>query len=145
MRKSKVFMLLLAVFVCGICFAVPQNAVEIATGNNASVASVNYRVSFLEKSTDGNNVSAAGPFYTATYKDETGSHYFDHDGVAYVGANGVVSFYTYQMSFVSVVQILVNNGAVTYVLGTSGGTYTLPPITSNTTITIIYQLGSGGN
>lgn len=86
-----------------------------------------------------------GPFYTATYKDDTGSHYFDHDGIADVGANGVVSFSTYSYSGQTVVQILVDNGRVTYVLGTSGGTYTLPPITSNTTITIIYQLGSGVN
>ena len=145
MKKTKVIMLLLSFLVCGICFATPQNMEETVAGNNPSVASASYRVSFFEKSTDGLDVSAAGPFYTATYTDDAGTHYFNHDGIANVGANGVVSFYTYQMSGQTVVQILVNNGRVTYVLGTSGGTYTLPPITSNTTITIIYQLGSGGN
>lgn len=145
MKKTKVIMLLLSFFVCGICFATPQNIEETFAGNNPSVASASYRVSFFEKSTDGSDVSAAGPFYTATYTDDTGSHYFDHDGIVNVGANGVVSFYTYQMSGMAVVQILVNNGTVTYVLGTSGGTYELPPITSNTSITIIYQLGSGVN
>ncbi|MFV0582273.1 MAG: hypothetical protein ACK5N4_09530 [Parabacteroides gordonii] len=145
MKKTKVIMLLLFFFVCGICFATPQNMEETVASNNPSVASTTYKVSFFERSTTGLDVSVAGPFYTATYKDDTGSHYFDHDGIADVGANGVVSFSTYSYSGQTVVQILVDNGRVTYVLGTSGGTYTLPPITSNTTITIIYQLGSGGN
>ncbi|KKB54024.1 hypothetical protein [Parabacteroides gordonii] len=145
MKKTKVLMLLLSFFVCGVCFATPQNMEEVTDGNNSSVASTTYKVSFIERSTTGQDVSVAGPFYMASYKDDTGSHDFNHDGIADVGANGVVSFYTYKESSQTVVQILVDNGRVTYVLGTSGGTYTLPPITSNTTITIIYQLGSGGN
>lgn len=145
MKKTKVLMLLLSFFVCGVCFATPQNMEEVTVGNNPSVASTTYKVSFIERSTTGLDVSVAGPFYTATYKDETGSHYFNHDGIADVGANGIVSFYTYQMSGQAVVQILVDNGRATYVLGTSGGTYELPPITSNTTITIIYRLGNEGN
>ena len=98
---------------------------ETVASNNPSVASTTYKVSFFERSTTGLDVSVAGPFYTATYKDDTGSHYFDHDGIADVGANGVVSFSTYSYSGQTVVQILVDNGRVTYVLGTSGGTYTL--------------------
>lgn len=145
MKKTKVLMLLLFFFVCGICFAASQNMEEVNDGNNPSVTSTTYKVSFIEKSTTGLDVSVAGPFYDASYKDETGSHYFNHDGIADVGANGIVSFYMYPVSGQTVVQILVNNGSVTYVLGTSEGFYTLPPITSNTTITIIYQLGSGGN
>ena len=145
MKKTKVFMLLLSFFVCGVCFAASQNMEEVTDGNNPSVVSTTYKVSFFERSTTGLDVSVAGPFYDATYTDDTGSHYFDHDGIADVGANGVVSFSTYSYSGQTIVQILVDNGRVTYVLGTSGGTYTLPPITSNTTITIIYQLGSGGN
>ena len=145
MKKTKVVMLLLSFFVCGMCFAAPQNKAEAIAGNNLSVTSTTYKVNFLEISTTGLDVSVAGPFYDATYTDDTGTHNFSHDGIADVGANGVVSFSTYSYSSQTVVQILVDNGRVTYVLGTSGGTYTLPPITSNTTITIIYQLGSGVN
>lgn len=145
MKKTKVLMLLISFFVCGVCFATPQNMEEVTDGNNPSVASTTYKVSFFEWSTTGLDVSVAGPFYMAIYKDDTGSHYFNHDGIADVGANGIVTFTCYPYSGQSVVQILVDNGHVTYVLGTSEGTYTLPPITSNTTITIIYRLGNEGN
>lgn len=143
MKKTKVFMLLLSFFVCGVCFAIPQKMEETTADNNPNVASTTYRVRFFEKSTTGLDVSVAGPFYMASYKDGTGSHYFNHDGIANVGANGVVSFYMYPESM-TVVQILVDNGSFTSVLDPSKDFYTLPPITSNTTITIIYQLGSGG-
>ena len=145
MKKTKILMLLLSFFVCGVCFATPQSMEEVTDGNNPSVASTTYKVSFFEWSTTGLDVSVAGPFYTATYTDNTGTHNFNHYGVADVEANGIVSFSTYSYSGQTIVQILVDNGHITYVLGTSGGTYTLPPITSNTTITIIYRLGNEGN
>lgn len=146
MRKVKACMLLITLFVCSVCFATQhsQYTGETVIVNTPGIANTTYKVSFFEKSTDGKDVSVAGPFYTATYTDETGSHYFNYDGIAYVGVNGVVSFYTYQGSALTIVQILVNNGTITYELGTSGGSYTLPPITSNTTITIIYQVENGG-
>lgn len=145
MKKTKVLILLLSFFVCGVCFAASQNVEEAPVGNNPSVASTTYKVSFFEISTDGRDVSVAGPFYTATYTDDTGTHYFDWHGIADVGANGIVSFYTYPGSSMEIVQIIVNNGIAGYILATSGGSFTLPPIKSDTTITIIYQLGSGGN
>lgn len=144
MKKTKIFMLLLSFFIYGICFATSQNVEETNTGNNLSVASTTYKVSFIERSTTGLDVSVAGPFYMASYKDETGSHSFNYDGIADVGANGVVSFYMYPESM-TVVQILVDNGSFISVLDPSKDFYTLPPIISNTTITIIYQLGSGGS
>ena len=144
MKKTKVFMLLLSFFVCGVCFAAPQNMDEVTDGNNPSVASTTYKVSFFERSTTGLDVSVAGPFYMAFYKDDAGSHYFNHDGIADVEANGIVSFYMYPESM-TVVQILVDNGTYTSVLDPTQDYYELPPITSNTTITIIYRLRNEGN
>ena len=68
MKKTKVLMLLLSFFVCGVCFATPQNMEEVTDGNNSSVASTTYKVSFIERSTTGQDVSVAGPFYMASYK-----------------------------------------------------------------------------
>lgn len=51
MKKTKVLMLLLSFFVCGVCFATPQNMEEVTDGNNSSVASTTYKVSFIERST----------------------------------------------------------------------------------------------
>lgn len=144
MKKTKVYMLLLSFLVCGICFATSHNIEEAPIDNNLRVANTTYKVRFIERSTTGQDVSVAGPFYTASYKDDTGLHYFNHDGIADVGTNGIVSFYLYPESM-TVIQILVDNGTFTSILDPTKKYYELPPITSNTTITIIYQLGGGSN
>lgn len=144
MKKTKVVMLLLSFFVCGMCFAASQETSESNEMNGLSVASAGYTVNITETSTDGRDVSVAGPFYHASYTDDNGSGDFDYYGNATVGNNGVVTLSTHDYGGMTVVQIVIISKTYTAEVGTSAGIYTIP-ITSDATIKIIYQLGSGRN
>lgn len=138
MRKTKFIMLSIFLIVYGIGFAAPQNPVVF---NALSMASNTYEVNITETSTDGKDVSVAGPFYSATYTDDNGGGRFDHYGYAKVGNNAVVTLGAMGESGTTVVQIVVESKTLTYQLATSAGVYTIP-ITSDTTIKIIYRLGN---
>lgn len=138
-------MLLIFFMACGISFAAPLNSVVLEVPNVLSIASNTYKVNITETSTDGRDVSVAGPFYMATYTDDNGSGDFDYHGYAEVGNNGVVTLGAMDYySSITVVQIVVESKTQTYQVATCAGSYTIP-ITSDTTIKIIYRLGNGEN
>lgn len=141
MKKTKVIMLFLSFFVSGICFAASQETSESLEVNGLSVASAGYTVNITETATDGRDISAAGPFYYATYADDNGGGRFDHYGYANVGNNAEVMLNTYNTNGMTVVQIVIESRTHTYQVGTSAGVYKIPVI-SDATIKIIYQLGN---
>lgn len=144
MKKTRFIMLSIFLLMCGIGFAAPKNPEVAKVPDVLSVASNTYKVKITETATDGRDVSVAGPFYMATYTDDNGGGSFDYYGNANVGNNAVVELSTSDYSGMTVVQIVIISKTLTYEVGTSAGNYTIP-ITSDATITIFYQLGSGKN
>ena len=134
----------MGILMSGICFAASPRTASVGISDEIKVTNSIYKVNITETSTDGRDVSVAGPFYHASYTDDNGSGDFDYYGNATVGNNGVVTLSTHDDGAMTVVQVVIISKTYTAEIGTSAGIYIIP-ITSDATIKIIYQLGSGRN